>query len=107
MLMRGAVSHLLVGVAKHLLSVILLIIIMFHTEPTLAAIVFTVFPVAIYPVQKLGKRLRKVVDNTQKEFANYTSRLDEGFSAIRIIKSFLAEKKQINKAKAFNDNMNI
>jgi len=53
MLMRGAVSNMLVGCAKHFLSVLFLIILMFSSEPFLSAFVFFAFPFAIYPIQKL------------------------------------------------------
>ncbi len=102
-LMCSAVTNLLLGTAKHILSVILLIFIMFYTEPVLSAIVFFVFPCSIYPVQRIGKKLRNILDKTQQEFAEYTSNLDESFIAIKTIKSFCAEVKQILKAKTYND----
>ena len=60
-LMRGAISNLLVGCAKYFLSVLFLIIIMFSLEPFLSIFVFLAFPIAIYPIQKLGRKMRKVL----------------------------------------------
>jgi len=97
-LMRGAVSNLLVGCAKHLLSVIFLIVVMFKLEPVLSAVVFIAFPLAIYPVQKLGRNIRKILSQSQEELSNYTARLDETFHSIKIVKSFCAEKIEINHA---------
>lgn len=97
-LMRGAVSNLLVGCAKHLLSVIFLIIVMFKLEPILSLIVFIAFPVAIYPVQRLGRRMRKVLSQSQEELSNYTARLDETFQSIKIVKAFCAEENEIKRA---------
>lgn len=98
-LMRGAVSNMLVGCAKYLLSIVFLIIIMFSLEPFLSMFVFLAFPVAIYPVQKLGRRMRRVTGDAQEELSNYTARLDETFQSIKIIKSFCAEKIESVKAK--------
>jgi len=98
-LMRGAVSNMLVGCAKYLLSVVFLIIIMFSLEPFLSMFVFLAFPVAIYPVQKLGRRMRRVTGDAQEELSNYTARLDETFQSIKIIKSFCAEKIESARAK--------
>lgn len=98
-LMRGAVSNMLVGCAKYLLSVVFLIIIMFSLEPFLSMFVFLAFPVAIYPVQKLGRRMRRVTGDSQEELSNYTARLDETFQSIKIIKSFCAEKIESARAK--------
>jgi len=98
-LMRGAISNLLVGCAKYFLSVLFLIIIMFTLEPFLSIFVFLAFPIAIYPIQKLGRRMRKVTGDAQEELSNYTARLDETFQSIKIIKSFAAEKIESNRAK--------
>lgn len=98
-LMRGAVSNMLVGCAKYLLSVVFLIIIMFSLEPFLSMFVFLAFPVAIYPVQKLGRRMRRVTGDAQEELSNYTARLDETFQSIKITKSFCAEKIESVRAK--------
>lgn len=91
-LMRGAVSNMLIGCAKYFLSVMFLIIIMFNLEPFLSMFVFLAFPIAIYPVQKLGRKMRRVTGDAQEELSNYTARLDETFQSIKIIKSFCAEK---------------
>ena len=98
-LMRGAVLNMLIGCAKYFLSVVFLIIIMFSLEPFLSMFVFLAFPIAIYPVQKLGRRMRKVTGDAQEELSNYTARLDETFHSIKIIKSFCAEKIESVRAK--------
>ena len=98
-LMRGAVSNMLVGCAKYFLSVVFLIIIMFNLEPFLSMFVFLAFPIAIYPVQKLGRKMRRITGDAQEELSNYTARLDETFQSIKIIKSFCAEKIESVRAK--------
>lgn len=103
MLMRGAVSNLLVGCAKHFLSIIFLIIVMFKLEPFLSAFVFLAFPFAIYPIQKLGRRMRAVTGDAQEELGHFTSRLDEVFFSIKIIKSFCTEHEEAEKAKGITD----
>ncbi|HJK86106.1 MAG TPA: ABC transporter ATP-binding protein [Candidatus Megaira endosymbiont of Stentor roeselii] len=98
-LMRGAVSNMLIGCAKYFLSVVFLIIIMFNLEPFLSMFVFLAFPIAIYSVQKLGRKMRRVTGDAQEELSNYTARLDETFQSIKIIKSFCAEKIESVRAK--------
>tara|TARA_B110000503_G_scaffold143400_1_gene244644 strand:+ start:2648 stop:4414 length:1767 start_codon:yes stop_codon:yes gene_type:complete len=104
-LMRGAVSNMLVGCAKHFLSVLFLIIMMFYINPTLSAFVFFVFPFAIYPIQKLGRKMRAVTSDAQEELSNFTSRLDETFFSIKIIKSFCTEKTEAERAKKITNNI--
>lgn len=98
-LMRGAVSNLLVGCAKHFLSIVFLIFVMFKLEPVLSAVVSIAFPIAIYPVQKLGRNIRKILSLSQEELSNYTAKLDETFQSVKIVKSFCAEKYEVESAR--------
>lgn len=104
-MMRGAVSNLLVGFAKHFLSVTFLIILMFKEEPTLSFCVFFIFPIAIYPIQLLGKKMRRISFKTQEALGNYTASLDETFSSIKIVKSYSAEDLEIARAKNMTENI--
>ncbi|MDX2049733.1 MAG: ABC transporter ATP-binding protein [Rickettsiaceae bacterium] len=98
-LMRNAVSHLLVGFAKHLLTVSFLIILMFNLQPSLTCLIFIVFPLAIYPIQQNGRRMRALSNEAQNEMGNYTVKLDEAFSSIKIVKSYMAENFESDRAK--------
>ena len=100
-LMRSSVSNLFVGVAKHLLTIIFLIVIMFQLDPILSCIIFFVFPVAIYPIQINGRRIRKLAHSAQEQLGNYTSKLDETFDSIKIVKSYQAEDFESKRAKNF------
>lgn len=104
-LMRGAVSNLLVGCAKHLLSVVFLIGIMFKLEPVMSIFVFVVFPLVIYPVQILGRKMRRVSIDAQEELGNYTACLDETFHSIKIVKSFSGEEIESNRARKITTNI--
>ena len=100
-LMRGAVSNLLVGVAKHFLTVLFLIILMFIKEATLSCVIFFIFPLAIYPIQKNGRKIRKLASSAQEELGNYTAKLDETFNSINVVKSYQAENFESGRAKRF------
>ena len=64
---------------------------MFYHDPKLAVITLLIFPLAIYPISKIGKRLRKF-----QKYANWVwffhKKLTESFQGIKTIKSFNAEK---------------
>jgi len=98
-LMKAAVSSLLVGIAKNLLMVVFLVIMMFKMDPTLSIIVFFVFPIAIYPVQQIGRRMRNTVYAMQEKLSDYTATLDEVFLSIEVVKSYMGENLEISKAK--------
>ncbi|MCC2645964.1 MAG: multidrug resistance protein [Rickettsiaceae bacterium] len=104
-LMRGAVSNLLIGMAKHFLSATLLVFVMFKLEPELSIVVFFVFPLAIYPVMRIGRKMRKISSSTQEELGNYTAKLDEVFTSIRVIKSYQGEEKEFFRAKSIVENI--
>ncbi len=97
-LMRGAVSQVLVGVAKHCFSVIFLLGVMLSLEPMMFLICFGFFPLAIYPIQILGRRMRKIAYLAQEELGNYTATLDETFHSIKVVKSYRAENYEVRKA---------
>jgi subfamily B ATP-binding cassette protein MsbA len=104
-IMRGAVSGLITGFVKELLTVIFLIALMFYQDFTLTVITFAVFPLAILPMIKTGKRMRKISHKTQEELGNYTARLDDSFSNIRIIKSYDRQEFEIKKANTITQNI--
>ncbi|MDP4796821.1 MAG: ATP-binding cassette domain-containing protein, partial [Rhodospirillales bacterium] len=54
----------------------------------LASMAFFIFPVAIYPIVRLGKRMRKVTANTQEETGLFTAILDQSFQGIRVVKAY-------------------
>ena len=86
--MRMAVSNGLTGVGKDLMSLIGLIGVMFWQDWELAAVSFFVFPVAIYPIVRIGKRMRKVTANTQHEIGIFTTVLNQTFQGIRVVKAY-------------------
>ena len=104
-LMRAAVSHMLVGCAKHFLSVVFLIGLMFSLDPLLSTFVFLAFPIAIYPIQKLGRNMRIVTTSAQEELSHFTAKLDETFFSIKIIKSFCTETLEVLRAKKITANI--
>lgn len=102
-LMRTTVTHMIVGCAKHALSIVFLVIMMFSLNPLLSVFIFLAFPLAVYPIQKVGRRMRAVTGEAQEELSNFTARLDETFHSAKIIKSFCIEEMEIQKAKKNTD----
>lgn len=89
--MRVAVSNALTGFGKDILSLIGLVGVMFFQDWELALIAFFVFPAAIYPIVRLGKRMRKVTANTQEETGLFTAILDQSFQGVRVVKAYRME----------------
>tara|TARA_B100000700_G_scaffold295811_1_gene359052 strand:+ start:812 stop:2620 length:1809 start_codon:yes stop_codon:yes gene_type:complete len=89
--MKVAVSNGLTGVGKDLMSLIGLVYVMFLQDFDLALATFFVFPIAIYPIVRIGKRMRKVTANTQKEVGLFLTILNQTFQGIRMIKAYSME----------------
>ena len=89
--MRVAVSHAITVFGKDLLSLIGLVAVMFIQDWELAFIAFFVFPIAIIPIAKIGRRMRKVTINAQAETGQLTTALEQTFQGIRVVKAYSME----------------
>ena len=98
MSMRNAVSTVLTGIAKDFFTMLFLIILMFHQSLQLALIAFVAFPIAILPVIRLGKRMRKLSDSTQQQLGHFAAQLDETFNGVRMVKAYGRENHEIARA---------
>ena len=89
--MRAAVSDALTGFGKDLLSIIGLVTVMFIQDWQLALIAFFVFPLAVIPIVRLGRRMRAVTADTQEEMGQFTTLLQQTFQGIRVVKAYAME----------------
>ncbi len=92
-------SEILTSMVRESLTLTALIFTMFYKSFTLACITFFIFPLAFYPIIKLGKRMRKISKSMQEQLADFTVRLDETFQNIKLIKSYCRESYEISRAK--------
>ena len=90
-MMRNAVSNALTGMVKDSLTLLFLVGVMFEKDWKLALIACVVFPIAIYPIAKIGKRMRKVSTSALKELGLFTARLNEAFQGARHVKAYNRE----------------
>ncbi|MEG3619007.1 lipid A export permease/ATP-binding protein MsbA [Magnetovibrio sp. PR-2] len=89
--MRVAVSHAITVFGKDMLSLIGLVGNMFWQDWQLALIAIFVFPVAISPIAKIGRRMRKVTVNSQVETGQLMTTLEQTFQGIRMVKAYSME----------------
>ncbi|ARJ64883.1 lipid A export permease/ATP-binding protein MsbA [Magnetospirillum sp. ME-1] len=98
--MRFAVSDALTGAGKDASSVIFLIGAMFYQDWRLSAWTFFIFPIAILPIRKLGRRMRKVTANTQDHMGQLTTYLEQAIQGIRVVKAYGMEEYEKRKVGA-------
>jgi ATP-binding cassette, subfamily B, bacterial MsbA len=97
-LLRMSVSTVMVGIIKELLTFVGLVGVMFYQDITLSLVVLIFFPFGIYPILKLGRKMRKVAHGIQEELGSFTVRLDESFKGIRVIKAYQQEQAEVQRA---------
>lgn len=97
-LLRQSVSTSFTGIIKEVLSMIFLIGVMFYQSWVLAIFAFTVFPISVWPVIRLGKRMRKLSSEAQANLSQLAGQLDESFAGVRLVKSYAQEEHEIARA---------
>ncbi|WP_420549833.1 ABC transporter ATP-binding protein [Curvivirga sp.] len=88
--LRQGIEQVMIG-GKDIFTVIGLIGAMFYSNWFLAIFAFIFFPAVLLPVQKVGKRLRKISRQNQQEVAEITSILDDSFKNLRQVKAYTRE----------------
>lgn len=91
--LRQGIEQVMIG-GKDIFTVVGLIGAMFYSNWFLAIFAFFFFPAVLIPVQKIGKRLRKVSRQNQKEIAEITSILDDTFKNLRQVKAYTREESE-------------
>jgi subfamily B ATP-binding cassette protein MsbA len=104
-LLRSAVTQSLAGIAKDFLTVVFLVGLMFYQDWELALISFVAFPLAVFPILRIGRRLRKVSTNTQIEVGALASLLDETFQGARYVKAYSMEDYETRRATTVIENL--
>ncbi len=85
-------------------TIIFLFALMFKQNIKLSILSFIVFPVIIFPIIKIGRKMRNLSHQNREKAINNSSAIVESFDNIRIIKSNNKEKHEINNIrKILND----
>ena len=78
-------------------TVIGLITVTFFLIPKLAVFTFIVFPIAVYPLFYIGRKIRRVRLGVQESWADLNVFLHETFSGTKIVKAFNMEDHEKNR----------
>ncbi len=102
-LLFQAVTKVLTGFVKDALTLVFLVGLMFYQDWTLAIIAFIVFPVAIFPIIRIGRRIRKFTTNTQVERGYFLALMSQTFQGIRHVKAYGMEDHESGRAASHVD----
>ncbi|MEQ8965733.1 MAG: ABC transporter transmembrane domain-containing protein [Azospirillaceae bacterium] len=101
----SAVSNAITGIGRDLLTLVALGAVMLSLDAQLAVIALVLFPTAVWPIVRLGKRMRKVTRTTQTDFGQLSARLTEVFQGIRHVKADSAETREAERARTLIDRL--
>ena len=104
-LVRGAVTQSLTGIAKDMLTVVFLVGLMFYQDWEMAIVAFIAFPLAVFPILRIGRRLRKVSTSTQAEIGALAGLLEETFQGARHVKAYGMEDYESQRATSIIENL--
>jgi subfamily B ATP-binding cassette protein MsbA len=90
-MVQGAVTDAVTGLLKDVFTLIGLVGVIFYRDWRLALIAMVVFPVAVVPIVKFGRKLRSYSTRSQSAMANLTTILLETITGTRIVKAFNME----------------
>ena len=104
-LIYTTVSNALTSLFKDTFSLISLLGVVFYRDWKLALIAMTVFPLAIYPIVLIGRRVRKTSTKTQVTMGSLTALLQETIAGSRIVKAFGMEAYETNRFNKENERL--
>jgi subfamily B ATP-binding cassette protein MsbA len=88
LLLRNAAANALAAIGKDAVTVLFLMALMFYQDSLLALASCFVFPAAIRPIVRIGRRMRRVSANTQIEVGQLTTLLSQTFQGARHVKAY-------------------
>ncbi len=96
--LRLAIVKSVTGIIKDVLVIIFLLGNMFYQSWTLTLFAFFAFPLAIWPIKKIGKSIRKITYTIQNEIAVFSNVLAESIKGIRQVKAYSRENYEKQRA---------
>lgn len=99
---QNAISSSVAEFIRETLTIFGLIGLVIYHSPELAFYGLVVLPLAIYPLSKLAKKMKKLSFKSQESNSDITTSLSESFNNIEIIKANSTEKIEASKFSVFN-----
>ena len=98
-LLQTTFSTTLAEIIRQFVTLIVGVIIIFFTTPSLSLFMLATFPVLIIVAIIFGRKIKKLSKNTQEELAKSTTIVEETLQAISTVKTFTNELFEINRFK--------
>jgi subfamily B ATP-binding cassette protein MsbA len=93
----GAISTAINGFVKQLFTLVFLVALMFHQSLELSLVAFVGFPLAAYPIYRLGKKLRNLSFTNQTASQRFISQMDDTLQYSKLVKAYHCEDFEIRR----------
>jgi subfamily B ATP-binding cassette protein MsbA len=94
---QQAVSETMGDLARESLALVGYLGLLFYYDATLALVVVTSAPLIVYPLVRLGRRLRRTSRHSQEALELLSHVSSEAFTGQRIVKAFAAESREADR----------
>ena len=101
-IIRAAVSNLITEFVREAATIVGLVVIVFYQSPKYAMIGLVIVPLAIIPLNLIIKAIKRYSRKIQEQNADITSKLNEIFNNVEVIKASNGEKLESEIFKAQN-----
>ena len=102
---QSVVTNIIPNVLREILTIIALTGYVIYESPKLAFYFLVIMPLALYPLSRLAKKMKRYSKLSQEHTASMTGRLSEIFSNIEVIKSNSTQALESEKFAAQNRNV--
>ena len=102
-IMQSTVTRLLKEFLQNSVTLIVLMIWVFYLKWDWALMALIVFPVMIFPVSNIGRKLKKFSHKGQEILGNINATVLESFSGVKIVRAFGLEPRELKKFQTYND----
>jgi len=101
-ILHATVTDGVTGFLKDILTIIALVAVVFYNDWLLATVSLVIFPVAIVPLARFGKKIRGFSRRSQVQMGAMTTILQEVLTGQPVVKSFCQEQREKERFSAEN-----
>lgn len=96
-LLQSSTSEAVSNILKQSLTIVVLACVVISLDWKLALAAFVALPLSVYPMSRLGKKMKKISTQGQVTMGAMTALLHEAIAGIRVVKAFSMERYESDK----------
>ena len=101
----GMINTAINGFVKQLFTLVALVGVMFYQNFELSLIAFIGFPLAAYPIYKLGRKLRNLSFTNQQMAGRFATQMNDTLQYSKLVKSYNCEDFEISRMSAITESI--